>query len=194
MTSMTSPPSSYCRAASLIVDIGDPEFPFRRSVEISATDRRLTATEQATVQERMAPDELSTASLEQLAGGAPSPEGGTAAWYRGSNATGALAALCNYSVPSEGAGFLLGFLTSPQVCVPLLDAPTSDWPSLQNALQMASAIALAPTAPGPLGQPVWTLVAYRPAMLFLVRTVSAEDRAVSLAEDLAQQIRGAFGL
>jgi hypothetical protein len=50
---MTSPPSSYCRAASLIVDI-DPEFPFRRSVEISATDLHLTRTEQAAVQERMA--------------------------------------------------------------------------------------------------------------------------------------------
>lgn len=59
---------------------------------------------------------------------------------------------------------------------------------------MASAIALAPTAGGSHGHPVWTLVAYRPAMLFLVRTVSAEDRAVSLAEDLAQQIRGAFGV
>ncbi|MGW1538777.1 hypothetical protein ACWCPM_00500 [Streptomyces sp. NPDC002309] len=178
----------------MIVDIGDPEFPFRRSVKISATDLRLTTTEQATVQESMAPDELSTASLEQLVGGTPSPEGGTAAWYRGSNATGALSALCNYSVPSEGADFLLGFLTSPQVCVPLLDARTSDWPSLKNASQMASAIALVPTAPGPFGQPVWTLVAYRPAMLFLVRTVSAENRAVSLAEDLAQQIRRAFGL
>jgi hypothetical protein len=31
-------------------------------------------------------------------------------------------------------------------------------------------------------------------MLFLVRTVSAEVRAVALAEDLAQQIRSAFGL
>ena len=30
---MTSPPSSHCRAASLTVDVGDPEFPFRRSVD-----------------------------------------------------------------------------------------------------------------------------------------------------------------
>ncbi|MFI1713085.1 hypothetical protein [Streptomyces litmocidini] len=191
---MASPPSSYCRAASLIVDIGEPEFPFRLSVEISATDLRLTAMEQQTVQEHMAPEELSAAALEALAGGSPTPEGGAAAWYRGSNATGALAALCNYSVPSKEAGFLLGFLTSSQVCVPLLDSPTSDWPTLKEALQMASAIALVPTSGAYLGQPAWSLVAYRPAMQFLVRTVKAEDRSVSLAEDLAQQIRGAFGV
>lgn len=59
---MTSPPNSHCRAASLSVDIGDPEFPFRRSVEISATDRQLTTTEERTVQEHMTPDELSTAA------------------------------------------------------------------------------------------------------------------------------------
>jgi len=189
----TPPPHSYVRAASLAFELAEQEFPFRRSVEIHAIDRPLPEVQQQMLLGRTSGQAPTDAALEELAGGRPSPTGGPAAWYQGSGAAGALAALSRYSAP-DGAGLLLGFLMSSQVCVPLLDAAAGAWPTLKDALQMASAIALTPTPAGAAGQPVWSLVASRPGALFVVRTVEPGDPAESRADTLAQQLLSALDL
>jgi hypothetical protein len=187
-------PEAFSRAASLVVDIGEPEFPFRRFVEVSTTDRRLSRTEQRSVEERMSVETLTDAAAEELAGTSPPPIGGPARWYRSGAARGALADLCRYTVPPGGAGLLLGLLASSQVCVPLLDAPVADWPTLVTALDEASAVALVPTSPRHGAPAAWSLVASGPRTPFLVRTREAREPGSSLGEELSGQIRRALGL
>ena len=117
-------PNPLGRAASLILDLGPPEFPTPLCVEIVASDAALTTTETKTLQERMDSERQGPLRRDELLDRNPPPTDGEVIWFTSTEARDAMAALSRLSIGARSdpvwPGLLLDLMMSPEARVPAL--------------------------------------------------------------------------